>query len=209
MIVAGTALLVALAGTALAGPSATKTVLAGKDKKQVRKIARSEVAKAASGLSVADSKALGGIGSAGFIQGGGRLIFGGTDVPAGGAATPVVTVPGLARLDATCSANSQSLTWTLNNLSGAPRLFAFDAQVQAAAGSATPQAQAVYQLPNQPQMTITTNGGSLNPGSHRVIGTLIPYTGASGPRTTFVITGFSMPASSTHCTVQGYAAVSG
>lgn len=46
------ALIVALAGTAIAGPSATTSVLDKKEKKQTRKIARAEIAKAAPNLSV-------------------------------------------------------------------------------------------------------------------------------------------------------------
>ncbi len=46
------ALIVALAGTALAGPLASTSVLTKKEKKQTRKIARSEIATAAPKLSV-------------------------------------------------------------------------------------------------------------------------------------------------------------
>lgn len=49
------ALIVALAGTAVAGPLATTSVLNKKDKKQIRKIARAEIAKAAPGLTVGNA----------------------------------------------------------------------------------------------------------------------------------------------------------
>jgi hypothetical protein len=49
------ALIVALAGTAVAGPLATTSVLNKKDKKQIRKMARAEIAKAAPGLTVANA----------------------------------------------------------------------------------------------------------------------------------------------------------
>jgi len=49
------ALIVALAGTAVAGPLATTSGLKKKDKKQIRKIARAEIAKAAPGLTVGNA----------------------------------------------------------------------------------------------------------------------------------------------------------
>jgi hypothetical protein len=55
MLVAGAALVVALAGTAIAGPLATKSVLDKPEKKQVKKIAKNQVNKLAPGLSVANA----------------------------------------------------------------------------------------------------------------------------------------------------------
>jgi hypothetical protein len=52
MVVAITALIVALAGTAMAAPSAIKSVLNKQEKKQTKKIARNQVNKLAPGLSV-------------------------------------------------------------------------------------------------------------------------------------------------------------
>jgi hypothetical protein len=52
MIVAATALIVALAGTAMAAPTAIKSVLNKPEKKQVKKIARNQVNTLAPGLSV-------------------------------------------------------------------------------------------------------------------------------------------------------------
>ena len=56
MIVAGTALVVALAGTAIAGPLATNSALSKREKKQVRKIATDQVNALASGLTVANAE---------------------------------------------------------------------------------------------------------------------------------------------------------
>jgi hypothetical protein len=50
------ALIVALAGTAIAGPLATTSVLNKKEKKQTRKIARAEISAAAGNLSVANAR---------------------------------------------------------------------------------------------------------------------------------------------------------
>src|SRR5215204_1099326 len=55
MIVAGTALIIALAGTAMAAPSAIKSILNKKEKKQVKNIAKNQVNKLAPGLSVASA----------------------------------------------------------------------------------------------------------------------------------------------------------
>ena len=55
MIVAGAALVVAVAGTAIGGPLATKSALSEAEKKQTRKLAVAEVKKAAPGLSVANA----------------------------------------------------------------------------------------------------------------------------------------------------------
>ncbi len=55
MIVASTALIIALAGTAMAAPTAIKSVLDKGEKKQVKKIAKKEIRKAAPGLSVANA----------------------------------------------------------------------------------------------------------------------------------------------------------
>ena len=66
MVVAGLALVVALAGTAIAGPLAGKSALNKSEKKQVKKIAKKQVNTLAPGLSVkraataADADALGG-----------------------------------------------------------------------------------------------------------------------------------------------------
>jgi hypothetical protein len=56
MIVAGAALVVAVAGTAIAAPLATKALLNKKEKNQTRSIAQSEITKAAPGLSVASAQ---------------------------------------------------------------------------------------------------------------------------------------------------------
>ena len=63
MAVAGAALVVALAGTAIAGPLAIKSALNKQEKSQVKKIAKNQVNKLAPGLSVAkaaDADAVGG-----------------------------------------------------------------------------------------------------------------------------------------------------
>jgi len=56
MIVAALALIVALAGTAMAAPSAIKSILNKKEKKQVKNIAKNQVNQLAPGLSVASAK---------------------------------------------------------------------------------------------------------------------------------------------------------
>jgi hypothetical protein len=56
MVVALTALIVALAGTAMAAPTAIKSVLDKPEKKQVKKIAKNQVNKLAPGLSVASAR---------------------------------------------------------------------------------------------------------------------------------------------------------
>lgn len=56
MIVAGVALVVALAGTAIAGPSAIKSVLNKKEKKQTKNIANNQINALAGGLSVANAR---------------------------------------------------------------------------------------------------------------------------------------------------------
>jgi hypothetical protein len=53
VIVAAVAIIAALAGTAIADPSALTSALNGKEKKQTRNIAKDEIGKAAPGLSVA------------------------------------------------------------------------------------------------------------------------------------------------------------
>jgi len=68
MIVAGTALIVALVGTAMAAPSAIKTVLDKSEKKQVKSIAKNQVNNLAPGLSVANAGSLDHIDSSGFVQ---------------------------------------------------------------------------------------------------------------------------------------------
>jgi len=59
LVVAGLALIVALAGTAIAGPIAVKSVLNKQEKKQVKKIAKNQanrqIVKQAAGLSVANA----------------------------------------------------------------------------------------------------------------------------------------------------------
>jgi len=52
MIVASVALLIALAGTAMAAPTAIKSILNKQEKKQTKNIAKNQIAKAAPGLSV-------------------------------------------------------------------------------------------------------------------------------------------------------------
>jgi hypothetical protein len=52
MIVAATALIVALAGTAMAAPTAIKSILNKKEKKQVKNISKNQVNALAPGLSV-------------------------------------------------------------------------------------------------------------------------------------------------------------
>jgi len=52
MIVAALALIVALAGTAMAAPTAIKSILNKKEKKQVKNIAKNQINKLAPGLSV-------------------------------------------------------------------------------------------------------------------------------------------------------------
>jgi hypothetical protein len=56
MIVAMTALIIALAGTAMAAPTAIKSILNKQEKKQVKNIAKNQVNKLAPGLSVASAK---------------------------------------------------------------------------------------------------------------------------------------------------------
>jgi hypothetical protein len=56
MIVASTALIIALAGTAMAAPTAIKSILNKKEKKQTKTIADSRIKAAAPGLSVASAK---------------------------------------------------------------------------------------------------------------------------------------------------------
>jgi hypothetical protein len=55
MAVAGLALIIALAGTAMAAPTAIKSVLNNQEKKQVKKIAKNQVNSLAGGLSVASA----------------------------------------------------------------------------------------------------------------------------------------------------------
>jgi hypothetical protein len=64
MIVAGVALIVALAGTAMAAPTAIKAVLDKKEKKQVKNIANKQINKRAPGLSVANANTVGGFSAA-------------------------------------------------------------------------------------------------------------------------------------------------
>ena len=56
MTVAGVALIIALAGTAMAAPTAIKSVLDKKEKKQVKNIAKNQINKLGPGLSVASAK---------------------------------------------------------------------------------------------------------------------------------------------------------
>jgi hypothetical protein len=56
MIVAGTALIIALAGTAMAAPTAIKSILNKQEKKQVKNIAKNQVNKLAPDLSVKHAK---------------------------------------------------------------------------------------------------------------------------------------------------------
>src|SRR5215208_3490756 len=56
MIVAATALIVALAGTAMAAPTAIKSILNKQEKKQVKSIAKNQVNKLAPDLSVKHAK---------------------------------------------------------------------------------------------------------------------------------------------------------
>jgi hypothetical protein len=56
MIVAATALIIALAGTAMAAPTAIKSILNKKEKKQVKNISKNQVNALAPGLSVASAK---------------------------------------------------------------------------------------------------------------------------------------------------------
>jgi hypothetical protein len=56
MTVAGAALIIALAGTAMAAPTALKSVLDKKEKKQVKNIANKQINKRAPGLSVANAQ---------------------------------------------------------------------------------------------------------------------------------------------------------
>jgi hypothetical protein len=58
MIVAAAALVIALAGTAIAGPSAITSALSKSEKKQTKKIAKNQVNKLAPGLSVGNSDKL-------------------------------------------------------------------------------------------------------------------------------------------------------
>jgi hypothetical protein len=60
MIVAGVALVAALAGTAIAAPQAVESILNKKEKKQTRNIAKQEITKAAPGLSVKNASTVGG-----------------------------------------------------------------------------------------------------------------------------------------------------
>jgi hypothetical protein len=55
MTVAGAALVIALAGTAMAAPTAIKSILNKQEKKQVKNIAKNQVNKLAPGLSVANA----------------------------------------------------------------------------------------------------------------------------------------------------------
>ncbi|HEX6587024.1 MAG TPA: hypothetical protein VF052_09745 [Solirubrobacterales bacterium] len=55
MTVAGVALIIALAGTAMAAPTAIKSILNKQEKKQVKAIAKNQVNKLAPGLSVANA----------------------------------------------------------------------------------------------------------------------------------------------------------
>lgn len=64
MIVAATALIVALAGTAMAAPTAIKSILNKKEKKQVKNIAKNQVNKLAPGLSVKHANTAGSADSA-------------------------------------------------------------------------------------------------------------------------------------------------
>src|SRR5262245_46285396 len=52
MIVAGLAVIIALAGTAMAAPTAIKSILNKKEKKQVKNIAKNQITALAPGLSV-------------------------------------------------------------------------------------------------------------------------------------------------------------
>jgi len=56
MVVASAALIIALAGTAMAAPTAIKSILNKKEKKQVKNIAKNQVNNLAPGLSVAKAK---------------------------------------------------------------------------------------------------------------------------------------------------------
>jgi hypothetical protein len=62
MTVAAAALIVALAGTAIAAPIAIQSVLNKKERKQVRKIAKNQIKQAAPGLSVARAADADGVG---------------------------------------------------------------------------------------------------------------------------------------------------
>lgn len=86
-VLALAALIVALAGTAMAAPTAIKSVLNKKEKKQAGNIATNKVLQLAPGLSVANARALGGVGSEGYVRadcGGLGAIKGFAYVPASG-----------------------------------------------------------------------------------------------------------------------------
>jgi hypothetical protein len=66
MIVAGAALTIALVGTAMAAPTAIKSILNKQEKKQVKSITKKQVKKLAGGLSVANANAVGNVPLAGI-----------------------------------------------------------------------------------------------------------------------------------------------
>jgi hypothetical protein len=123
MMVAILALVLAVGGTAGAA-------LKGKDKKQVKKIADSEISKKAPGLSVAnaansansnnsnDSKALGGVPASGFVKGAGHTYFGSKNGSVSTNNNEVLSIPGVATILFDCAANGVDTTPKIRNDSG-------------------------------------------------------------------------------------------
>jgi hypothetical protein len=116
MIIAVIALIMSLGGSAYA--------LSKKDKKQTRNIADSEITKKAPGLSVAnagkagDADKLGGVGPAGYQQGGGHTYFGAKDGAAPSSGNALLSIPGIANITFDCSASGVDSTVHITNTSG-------------------------------------------------------------------------------------------
>jgi hypothetical protein len=123
MIVAIIAVILAVGGTATAA-------LNKKDKKKVRNIADQEISKQAPGLSVANaanaanaakasnSDALGGVGPAGYTQGGGHSYFGTKSAGTSTNNNALLNIPGFANLTFNCAANGVDSTVHITNTSG-------------------------------------------------------------------------------------------
>jgi hypothetical protein len=195
MVIALLALVVAVVGTAVAGPLATNSVLNKKEKKQTRRIARNIVNSLASGLSVASSQTAANATSAGNADkvDGADACSGTVNVPRG--QTQTLCSSGPISVTGGCSGNATTTTGELSAATSQD-LGWFAGERITDSTQAFPFTESSFQASNSPVVLDSATDNMVDPTNTAILGLWISM-GHSDPAGPSINGPFSVQANHT------------
>jgi hypothetical protein len=195
MVVAIIAVILAVGGTATAA-------LTKKDKKKVTSIANQQIAAKASGLSVANSAALGGVPASGYTQGSGKQALVRAYVFTGDPSATLVNASGAGILTMDCSNTGQTITLTYTNTSGTFQNVNATVAQQGAASTVNVTGQSVN---SGATVARTATAAGISSGAVFTFDAIPPITSPEKPTFSFRGSGWTKTFGDSRCAATGVA----